>query len=106
MEFGLEKRFAVLWSQSPRTLLRQVDLPFIQYKSWNDPEAGSAISPLDGLRSLGNLGAETAWMRRDSNSAQIEAIRVPAGLDGYVRMITLVRVTVTRLIKQAKFEVS
>lgn len=91
--------------ESPRSLLLQINSPFFHYKSWNDSKAGSAIGPLDRLGPFGNFRAETAWMRHDPDSAQIESIRVPTGLDRHVRMIALVRVAVTSLVKQAELTV-
>src|SRR5690606_15434779 len=62
------------------------------YKSWNNAEGGPAISPLDRLRPLVNLGAETTGVRHDPDSTEIEPIRVPASLNRHVRMSLLVRV--------------
>ena len=87
---------------SPDSLRRQFDSPVIKYKSWNDSKAGTPIRPLNHFFRFCRIRAELARMRRDPNSAQIKAVRVPTCLNCDIRMSPFVCMPLAGTVQQVE----
>lgn len=83
--------------------LLQVDSPFRLHGIRHDLEARSAIGPFEDFRSSGSFGAEHGWLRADADSAQIQAVRIPAGLNGDVGLGIAFCVTDASFVEKIEF---
>jgi hypothetical protein len=83
----------------------QVDPPFPHDDLWDHTQAGPAICPLDHLRSLCGICAKAARVWCDADPAEVQAVGIPAGLDGDVGVCPLMGVPGTRAVEKPECRV-
>jgi len=85
-----------IWSRVKATS----DSPFLDDDHWRHLETRPAIRPLQDFRLLGCIGTQFGSMRTNADSAKIEPVSIPTGLNGDVGVGFAIGVTNTSGVEQ------